>query len=215
MTIIILYVNRHFILTEIAAMRFDKGHKEQTRRRIVETAAQRFRKEGVASVGIAGLMADAGLTHGGFYAHFASKEDLVRAALDEAAAENAARRAKILETTPPGPERAEALIRHYLRPAHRDAPGLGCTAAALVAEIARHEPETRAAFTARLIALLEQYETSLPPDMDQAARRRRAIGIFSTLLGALQMARAVDDPALSDQILEAGTEAALALVHKA
>ena len=65
-------------------MRFDKGHKEQTRRRIVETAARRFRKEGVEAVGIAGLMADAGLTHGGFYAHFASKEDLVRAALEEA-----------------------------------------------------------------------------------------------------------------------------------
>jgi TetR/AcrR family transcriptional regulator, transcriptional repressor for nem operon len=213
MTVIILYVNRHYILTGIAAMRFDKGHKEQTRRRIVEIAAQRFRKEGVAAVGIAGLMADAGLTHGGFYAHFPSKEDLVRAALDEASAQNEARRSKVLEQTEPGAARAEALIRNYLRPAHRDAPELGCAAAALIAEIARHEPETRAAFTERLNGMLAQFETSLPTDLEPEIRRRRTIGIFATLLGALQMARAVDDPALSDSILDSGIEAALSQVH--
>lgn len=194
-------------------MRFDKGHKEQTRRRIVEIAAQRFRKEGVAAVGIAGLMADAGLTHGGFYAHFPSKEDLVRAALGEAAAQTEARRSKVLEQTEPGAARAEALIRNYLRPAHRDTPELGCAAAALIAEIARHEPETRAAFTEKLNGMLAQFETSLPPELPPDTRRRRTIGIFATLLGALQMARAVDDPALSDAILDSGIEAALAQVH--
>ncbi len=121
MTVIILYVNYHFILTEIAAMRFDKGHKEQTRRRIVETAARRFRKEGVEAVGIAGLMADAGLTHGGFYAHFASKEELVRAALEEASDQGRERRCKLLEKG----ENLEALVRSYLRPVHRDTPELG------------------------------------------------------------------------------------------
>ena len=88
-------------------MRFDKGHKEQTRRRIVETAARRFRKEGVEAVGIAGLMADAGLTHGGFYAHFASKEELVRAALEEASDQSRELRAVLLEKG----ENLEALVR--------------------------------------------------------------------------------------------------------
>jgi TetR/AcrR family transcriptional regulator, transcriptional repressor for nem operon len=192
-------------------MRFDKGHKEQTRRRIVETAARRFRKEGVEAVGIAGLMADAGLTHGGFYAHFASKEELVREALEEASEQSHARRAVVLERAEPGLQKLEALVRQYLRPTHRDTPEMGCAAAALIAEIARHEPETRAAFAARLTQLLEQYEAALPEDMEAEQRTRRAIGIFGALLGTLQMARAVTDPALSDKILESGIEAALAL----
>jgi TetR/AcrR family transcriptional repressor of nem operon len=188
-------------------MRFDKGHKEQTRRRIVETAARRFRKEGVEAVGIAGLMADAGLTHGGFYAHFASKEELVRAALEEASDQGQARRDRLLEKG----ENLEALVRSYLRPVHRDTPELGCAAAALIAEIARHGPETRAAFAGRLGELLRQFEAVLPADMESEQKQRRAIGVFAAMLGALQMARAVTDPALSDKILESGIEAALAL----
>jgi TetR/AcrR family transcriptional repressor of nem operon len=194
-------------------MRFDKGHKEQTRRRIVETAARRFRKEGVEAVGIAGLMADAGLTHGGFYAHFSSKEELVRAALEEASEQNRARRAGVLERAEPGLQRLEAMVRNYLRPVHRDTPELGCAAAALIAEIARHEPETRAAFTARLRQLLAQFEVALPAELPDEQRERRAIGVFSAMLGALQMARAVTDPELSDKILESGIEAALALAR--
>jgi TetR/AcrR family transcriptional repressor of nem operon len=188
-------------------MRFDKGHKEQTRRRIVETAARRFRKEGVEAVGIAGLMADAGLTHGGFYAHFASKEELVRAALEEASNQSRERRCRQLEKG----ENLEALVRSYLRPVHRDTPELGCAAAALIAEIARHEPETRSAFTGRLTELLGQFAAALPADMPEEVRSRRAIGIFGTMLGTLQMARAVTDPVLSAKMLESGVEAALAL----
>jgi TetR/AcrR family transcriptional regulator, transcriptional repressor for nem operon len=207
MSIIILFRRRQ------AAMRFDKGHKEQTRRRIVETAAKRFRKEGVEAVGIAGLMADAGLTHGGFYAHFASKEELVRAALDEASEQSRARRAVVLERSEPGLQRLEAMVRSYLRPTHRDTPEMGCAAAALIAEIARHEPETRAAFAVRLTELLAQFEAALPAELPGEQRTRRAIGIFSAMLGALQMARAVTDPALSDKILESGIEAAMALAQ--
>jgi TetR/AcrR family transcriptional repressor of nem operon len=192
-------------------MRFDKGHKEQTRQRIIETAAKRFRKEGVEAVGIAGLMADAGLTHGGFYAHFSSKEDLVRAALEEASAQSQARRAAVLEKAEPGLQSLEALVRNYLRPAHRDTPELGCAAAALIAEIARHEPATRAAFEGRLGQLLGQFEAALPKNLTGELRTRRAIGIFGTLLGTLQMARAVTDQAMSEKILESGIESALAL----
>jgi TetR/AcrR family transcriptional repressor of nem operon len=194
-------------------MRFDKGHKEQTRRRIVETAARRFRKEGVEAVGIAGLMADAGLTHGGFYAHFASKEDLVRAALDEASAQSHARRAEVLAATPAGRQSLEALVRFYLRPTHRDTPEQGCVAAALISEIARHTPETRAAFTERLTGLLEQIAATLPSETATEEKERLAIGIFGVMLGTLQMARAVTDQALSDKILESGIAAALALAR--
>ncbi|MDE1907089.1 MAG: TetR/AcrR family transcriptional regulator [Rhodospirillales bacterium] len=194
-------------------MRFEKGHKEQTRQRIIETAAQKFRKDGVAATGIAGLMAEAGLTHGGFYAHFTSKEDLVRAALEAALDQTTANRQQALGGAKPGAESLDALIRFYLRPAHRDTPEQGCAAAALISEIARHEPETRAAFTARLHGLLEQFASVFPPEADPGARRRAAIGLFGTLLGCLQMARAVDDPVFSDQILASGVEAARRLAN--
>lgn len=192
-------------------MRFEKGHKEQTRQRIIETASRKFRKEGVAATGIAGLMAEAGLTHGGFYAHFTSKEDLVRAALEAALDQAQSRRQEVLDKAPPGPESLKALIRFYLRPSHRDTPEQGCATAALVSEIARHEPETRAAFTTRLRRLLAQIAAALPPELDEAEREKLAIGLFGTLMGSLQIARAVDDPALSDQILESGAQAAFTL----
>ncbi len=194
-------------------MRFEKGHKEQTRQRIIETAAQKFRRDGVAATGIAGLMAEAGLTHGGFYAHFTSKEDLVRAALESALDQTSASRQKMLDSTDSGTESLEALIRFYLRPAHRDAPEHGCAAAALISEIARHEPETRAAFTTRLRGLLQQLINAFPPEMDEATRERAAIGLFGTLLGCLQMARAVNDPVFSGKILESGVEAARKLAN--
>jgi TetR/AcrR family transcriptional repressor of nem operon len=193
-------------------MRFEKGHKEQTRQRIVETASRKFRKEGVAATGIASVMAEVGLTHGGFYAHFASKEELVRAALEAVLDRNQARRQKVLEEAArTGQQSLDALIRFYLRPAHRDAPERGCAASALITEIARHDPETRIVFTTRLHAVLAQFASTLPPELDDAIRERLAIGLFGTLLGCLQMARAVDDPAMSDKILECGAQAALAL----
>ncbi len=191
-------------------MRFDKGHKEQTRRRIVETAASRFRKEGVAAVGIAGLMADAGLTHGGFYAHFASKEELVCAALDEAFTQTQQRRAKAMEPAS-GPQKLEAMVRYYLRPIHRDTPERGCAAAALVAEIARHGEDARGVLSDGLKALLNQIIEILPSTKTIEEKERSAIGIFGVMLGTLQLARAVADPTMSDNILESGITAALKL----
>ncbi len=192
-------------------MRFEKGHKEQTRQRIIETASRKFRTDGVAATGIAGLMAEAGLTHGGFYAHFTSKEDLVRAALEAALDQTKATRQKALDSASSRPESLEALIRFYLRPAHRDTPERGCAAAALISEIARHEPETRAIFTTRLLGLMAQITNVLPPEMSQAERETMTIGLFAILMGCLQMARAVDDPALSEKILESGIQSAMQL----
>lgn len=183
-------------------MRFEKGHKETTRRRIIETASARFREDGVAATGIAGLMADAGLTHGGFYAHFSSKEELVREAA--AAALAGARSNTVLEESG-----LEAYIRHYLRNAHRDAPGRGCAAAALAPEIARHDDATRADFAQGLETIFGRIAEKLPQTVPDGERWDRAVGIFGVMMGTLQLARAVVDKKLSDRILESGITAAL------
>jgi TetR/AcrR family transcriptional repressor of nem operon len=188
-------------------MRFEKGHKDATRQRIIETAAARFRQDGVAATGIAGLMAEAGLTHGGFYAHFASKEALVGAAMREALAHSKARTALAQSGL-------EAYIRTYLRPAHRDAPAHGCVVATLAPEIARHDETTRAGFTDGLRDIFERIEAKLPATIPPEDRPTIAIGIFGVMVGTLQMARTVTDPTLSTQILDSGIAAALALASR-
>jgi AcrR family transcriptional regulator len=189
-------------------MRYEKGHKETTRRRIVETAAARFRKDGIESVGVADLMAEAGLTHGGFYSHFSSKEDLVRAAMEEASGRSVERfNQRIAEGG------LEAWIRSYLRASHRDHPEKGCATAALAAELARHPKATRQGFTQRLEKLTSAIESHLPAGLTPALRRKTAVGLFATMIGAMQMARVVDDPVLSDHILEAGIASALTLAR--
>jgi TetR/AcrR family transcriptional repressor of nem operon len=185
-------------------MRFEKGHKEATRQRIIALASERFRKDGVEAVGIAGLMAEAGLTHGGFYAHFDSKEALVRAAT--AAAFEGSRQS--LENNS---KDLEGFIRRYLRASHRDTPEKGCAAVTLSAEIARHEPETRAVFSSYIAAIFERIAAQLPAAIPAEQRPAIARGIFSTLAGALQLSRAVTDQTLSDAILQDGIKAALKL----
>jgi TetR/AcrR family transcriptional repressor of nem operon len=191
-------------------MRYEKGHKEATRLRIIETAAARFRRDGIESVGVADLMSDAGLTHGGFYSHFSSKEDLVRAVVEQAviySAENFQRR--IDEGG------LEGWIRSYLRTQHRDAPEKGCFVAALGSELPRHSKVTRQCFTKRLVTLTSDIQKFLPSSMKPAQKRKTAVGIFATLVGALQIARTVDDVKLSDEILDAGIASALTLAHLA
>jgi len=187
-------------------MRYEKGHKEATRQRIVETAATEFRRNGIDGIGVADVMAKAGLTHGGFYSHFKSKEELVRAAIEEAAKKSRFR--KIAEEG----GSLEQLVRMYLRPETRDEPERGCAIAALVSEIGRHSLQTRKGLTTSVERLVGIIESRLPEGM--ADRRKTAIGIFSAIMGALQLARTVSDKKLSDQILEAGIEAALNLANK-
>jgi len=190
-------------------MRFAKGHKTETRARIVDAASKRFRRDGVAAAGIAGVMEDAGLTHGGFYAHFASKEELVReatvAALD-------ATQARLDRFAPEGADWLESRIKNYLSPRHRDTPETGCAIAALAAELGRHSEATRAAVTAKLQETFARYAAHLPEDAP--APSHQAIAIFSLIVGALQLARAVSDPGLSAQILQSGTSAALRLAGR-
>jgi len=189
-------------------MRYEKGHKETTRRRIIETAAARFRKDGIEAVGLADLMAEVGLTHGGFYSHFSSKEDLVRAAMAEASSHSIENFGRRIEEGG-----LEAWIRAYLRTAHRDHPERGCAAAALASELARHPKSTRKAFTENLAKVTTAIESHLPASFSPAFKRKTATGVFATLIGAMQMARVADDPALSDEILEAGIASALTLAQ--
>lgn len=189
-------------------MRYEKGHKETTRRRIVETAAARFRKDGIEGVGLADLMAEAGLTHGGFYSHFSSKEELVQAALDEASEYSVANFNRRIEQGG-----LEAWIRTYMRTAHRDHPEMGCVAAALGSEMARHPKSSRKGFTENLSRVTAAIASHLPSTLSPDLKRKKAVGIFGTLIGTLQMARTVDDSKLSDEILEAGIASALALAE--
>jgi TetR/AcrR family transcriptional regulator, transcriptional repressor for nem operon len=187
-------------------MRYEKGHKDATRQRIIDTASRHFRENGVAAVGIAGIMSGAGLTNGAFYAHFKSKEDLVESVLTNALR----RREERLRTASETDEGLEAVIREYLAPSHRDRPSDGCPTAALVAEVARHPKATREAFTEKVSTFIELITTQIREgSVDE--RRRRAIAIYGMMVGTLQIARAVNDRRLSDEILEGGVSAALAL----
>jgi TetR/AcrR family transcriptional regulator, transcriptional repressor for nem operon len=182
-------------------MRYSKQHKEATRQRIVEIASNRFRKEGLDAVGVASLMADAGLTHGGFYNHFSSKEDLIEEALISAAQGSLDQSLRDFETGG-----IAQFIRSYLRTAHRDHPESGCSIAALAGELPRHSKTTREVFTKNVNGLISLIESRLPKPDPNVAR-----AICATLVGTLQLARAVSDKKLSDQLLKAGEKAAIAL----
>lgn len=185
-------------------MRYDKGHKDLTRQRIVEVASRQFREHGVAAVGLAGIMSDAGLTNGAFYAHFSSKEDLVREVLCHAGFHN-----KLSKAAENGTGLADA-IRDYLSRNHRDNPGKGCPTSALVAEIARHPKATRDAFTGKVADVIELIAAGLDAGSENE-RRRKAVAIYAVMVGTLQLARAVNDKRLSQEILQSGADEAVAI----
>jgi TetR/AcrR family transcriptional repressor of nem operon len=189
-------------------MRYEKGHKDTTRQHIIDVASRQFRGHGVAAVGLAGIMSDAGLTNGAFYSHFDSKEDLVQAVLANALD----RRENRLRAVAADNAGLETMIRDYLSPRHRDRPDDGCPTAALVAEVARHPKATREAFTAKVSTFIELIATQISAGSAEA-RRRNAVAIYGMMVGTLQLARAVNDKKLSDEILESGVAAALALAQ--
>lgn len=186
-------------------MRYEKGHKDASRQRIMSVATESFKTEGIAGSGLAGIMSKAGLTNGAFYPHFKSKTDLVRESLSAAIEAQCAQMRDLLAEG--GLER---VIDIYLSREHRDAPGLGCASAALLPEIAREPLDTRQAYTERQMALVDIMASALPEGT--ADPRGVAIGLFAVLIGALELARGISDPALSDQILASGAKAAKAML---
>jgi len=189
--------------------RYEKGHKADTHLRVVEIAARRFRADGIDGVGVASLMADAGLTHGGFYAHFASKEALVKEALIAALASSTAFAGDEAELAAPLDLRA--YIDSYLSPAHRDKAATGCALAALAPEIARRPRTTRNAFGKAAGRLAERIASALPEAGSPDERLAGAYGLFALMMGSLQLARLVPDKNLSDRLLPVGRANALRL----
>src|SRR2546423_10796222 len=181
-------------------MKVSREQAAQSRERIVETAAQLFRERGFDGVGVADLMKEAGLTHGGFYGHFSSKENLVAEASARALAQSLALFSKVAERGAADP--LSAIATGYLSKRHRDNPGDGCLLAALGSDVSRQGPTVRRTVTDHLRSAVDLL-TTLVPGKSKAARRQKAISTYATLVCAMVMARAVGDRALSQEILDA------------
>jgi TetR/AcrR family transcriptional regulator, transcriptional repressor for nem operon len=188
--------------------RYDTEHKAATRRRIIESAGRRFKQDGIDGSGVAALMTDAGLTNGAFYAHFESKNDLVaNVVADQLAAQRA-----VFASLPAGRTALEEFVREYLAPHHRDNPSTGCPSAALLDEIGRCDVAIRESYTAGVQSIVDVIATHLSPH-DPSAARTTALGLFTVLVATMQLARAVSDGKLSDEILESGIRNALLLLR--
>jgi TetR/AcrR family transcriptional repressor of nem operon len=179
-------------------MGYSRAEKAKTHKRIVSTASKKFREEGLAGVGIAELMKEAGLTVGGFYKHFDSRDDLVAEAVSSAFG-GWQRRVDAAKSGGP-PVSFAKLIDEYLNEAHRDNPGTGCAFSALAPELARSDKRTRA-LTSEQVRNDIQLIAGLVPAKDKRTARSRGILVFSALVGAMSLARAVTNDALSREIL--------------
>src|ERR1700722_16964423 len=181
-------------------MRVSREKAAESRERIIDAAGALFRTKGFDGIGVADIMKAADLTHGGFYGHFASKDDLVAQASQRAMARAAVNWGTVVAGALDKPY--AALLKHYLSPRHRDDPGKGCAFAALGNDAARSGKIVRKAFAEGLAPLIDILAQSIP-GKSKAARRRKAVAAMATLVGALTMARAVEGTPLSDEMLEA------------
>lgn len=176
--------------------------KLATRDAILRQAAKAIRTHGPAGVGVADIMRAAGLTHGGFYAHFSSKDDLVAAAITRMFEEGRARfTRRVGEAT--GIAALRLWIDSYLAPEHRDRRASGCAVSALSGDTARLDHAARAAFDAGIEGIVQRYMRHLPPARKGFEPRGFALAMIAQLAGAVALARATVEPALSDAILDA------------
>ncbi|MFE9455085.1 TetR/AcrR family transcriptional regulator [Streptomyces sp. NPDC006739] len=189
-------------------VRYGKEHKQATRQRIIETAGRRFKRDGIDGSGISTLMADAGLTNGAFYAHFASKDDLVATAVTD---QLRAQYANVIEQAAPGIAGLEQIVRWYLSPEHRDNPDDGCPSAALLDEIVRCADETKQAYTDGVLAVIDGIAARLAP-ADPPSVRTKTLSVYAMMVGTLQLSRALADQRLSDELLNEGIRNALILL---
>jgi TetR/AcrR family transcriptional repressor of nem operon len=188
-------------------MRYSSEHKRETHARIVKKASVRLREKGAHGVGVADLMKEAGLTHGGFYAHFDSREALVIEAFSYAMDRSTEHWRKLAEQTAPD-KRLATIVGTYLTPLHRDDPGRGCAVPSLGAEIARESPKTRKVFAAKLEQMIDMLAAQIP-DVPRKAARKQAMAAVATMMGTLVLARVAGSGEFSDQILGAGRDAVL------
>ena len=177
------------------------SRKEATHERIVKTAARAIRRSGYGGAGVAEIMKEAGLTHGGFYAHFDSREGMLAEAADRAGADGMAVMAQVAAAAPPR-KALEAILRTYLSKEHVEAVETGCAIAALGSELPRQSPKVRRAATRRIKEMIDLVARQ-SPDWGQPGAHERALVTMATALGALVVARAVDDPRLSNAMRDA------------
>lgn len=175
--------------------------KEATHDRIVDAAARAIRRSGYNGTGVADIMKDAGLTHGGFYAHFQSREAMLAEAADRAGSESVAMMERIAATSPPQ-QALPAMMQAYLSKEHLESIETGCAVAALGSEMPRQAPEVRRAATRRIKEMIDLVARQ-SPDWGQPGAHDRALFTIATMVGAMVLARAVDEPRLSDGLREA------------
>lgn len=175
--------------------------KEASHERIVVAAARAIRRSGYDGTGVADIMKEAGLTHGAFYAHFASREAMLAEAADRAGAESNAVATRVIAAVPPN-QALQALVQVYLSKAHLEGIETGCPVSALGSEMPRQSPEVRHAATRRIKEMVDLVARQLP-DWGQPSAHERALVTVATMVGTLVLARAVDDAALSDALCSA------------
>ncbi len=186
-------------------MKVSRDQMAENRSRILDVASKLFREKGFDAVSVSEVMKAAGLTHGGFYGHFASKDDLVAETIRYVLSHDGSESVDL-----------RTYLDEYLAPKHRDNAADGCPTAGLASDIRHQTPAARAAMTAGLRSQVDRLEAALP-DIDEADRRRAAIGTWAAMVGAMIIARAIDDTTLSDEVLgetRAWIEAALGAATK-
>jgi TetR/AcrR family transcriptional regulator, transcriptional repressor for nem operon len=189
------------------SVKVSREQAEKNREVVLATASRRFREHGVDGASVAGIFAEAGLTHGALYVQFpGGKESLATEAVAQAFAERRAIWEDLAETRAPA-EALAAIVESYVSEDHRDDPGAGCPTPSIGAEVGRRGGAVRAAYTDGVRGLLEALERVVPGESADE-RRRSALRVLSTLVGAVLVSRAVDDPALADDVL-AAVEASL------
>jgi TetR/AcrR family transcriptional repressor of nem operon len=176
-------------------MRVSKEQAAENRKRILKAASRLIRERGISGAGVDALTEAAGMTHGSLYSQFGSKERLVEEALEYGIADTA--------QTMDGVSALGEYIEKYLTGSHRDIPGRGCPYAALSCEMPRQSPAVRQRFTAGLRTMIKQLASRMDPGLKRRQRHEESLSICAALVGALVLARAVNDPNLSDDILRA------------
>jgi TetR/AcrR family transcriptional repressor of nem operon len=187
-------------------MGHSKADKAESHERIVRVASARFREIGVDGIGVADLMKEAGLTHGGFYRHFASREALVTEAIERALHDGARGAFDAEKTTSLGKQALLfALVDWYLGIAHRDGLATSCAVTSMASDVARSSAQARAAYTRQVNAYLELFGRLIEGDKPKA-KRLKALAAWTAMVGAVSMARAVNDDKLSREILKTAAD---------
>jgi AcrR family transcriptional regulator len=188
------------VMKKVASKQNSSNRKEITHTRIVETAARAIRRSGYDGTGVADIMKEAGLTHGGFYAHFSSRDAMLAEAADRAGEDTIAIAKKVLAEAPED-QALQALMHVYLSNEHMANIETGCSLVALGSEMPRQASEVRKASTCRIKEMVALIKSRLPDDESEA--NEKALAMFSTMVGTLLLARAVDDPELSEAFRQA------------